>query len=171
MISEVSRPKKVSKLFWALAFFLVVAALIVPNFDFSLQEESPRADAVTDPFDQQVHEFDMHYREYGLTDLDVEQAIEYAPMIKARALADAGSVSAVEVIAAAETIEKYQHQIADQPDEGSRATLRNHRNAEIIENLVHVDQQKAVEAFDGVRADYIDTFDVDPAYMTEVPEP
>ncbi len=170
MISKVEKPRKLSKLFWAVVFFLVIAAVVIPQMDITVQEDSPRAQDLTDPFDEAVHELDMQYREQGLESLDPQQAVEVAPLLKARSLADVGSVSAEEITAVAEHIESYQYQIAQQPDEARRTTVRNHRNDEILELAPPVYPDRAIENIDEIRADFIDELGVDPSYMTDLPD-
>lgn len=168
MLPEVSKSKKVSRFFWAATFFLIVAAFVVPQVDFSLQEDSPRADDATDPFAPAVHEFDRRYSDQGLESSDPQKALDFAPLIKARALTEAGPLSEVEAIETAETIEKFRPQIAEQQTEGSRAALRNHRNEQIADNLTRIEHDDAVDVLDEVRDDYIDAFGVDPSWVTDV---
>lgn len=170
MISEVTKSKKVSKVLWAFAFFLIVAAFVIPQVDISLQQDSPRAQDITDPFAEPIHQFHLQYREQGLAAVDPQQAVDFAPMLKARSLADVGSVSAEEIAEIADLIEHHQHQIASQPDQVRRETFRNHRNEQILELAPRVDGERAIEAIDEIRADYIDELGVDPTYMSEVPD-
>ena len=170
VLPEAEQTKKVSWFLWGAAFFLIAAAFIVPNVDFSLQEDSPRADATSDPFRAEVHELEATFQQEGLVDVDPQRAVDHAPLLKARALTRIGSMSAVEVIDVADTIEEYQPQIAAQPDAARRVTMRNHRNDLIFDELHRVDKDDGVRLFDEIRDEFIETLDVDPAYQQQIPE-
>lgn len=155
--------KKWSRLIWGAAIFLLAAAFIIPNVDFSLQVDSPRADATPDPFDERVVDFEKRFDRGDVDEVDADEALQYAPYLKARSLTDAGPMTAGQIIRIVDEIEEFQSQIAEQPTAASRAALRSHRNEVILEELPRLDEERAVEALDEVRGRYIEVFEVDPA--------
>ncbi len=160
--------KHLSKIIWGAAVVLLIATIIVPNVDFSLQVDSPRADATPDPFDERVTELEAKIGDGRFADADADDALRLAAMIKARALTEAGPMTVTEIVWTIETIEEFQPQIAAQPDAASRETLRNHRNDLIADELPRLDRQKALSVLDEKRALYRDTFGVDPASLSEI---
>ncbi len=169
MLPEVEKTKKVSKFLWGAALVLIIAAFAIPEIDFTLQEDSPRADAIPDPFDQRVRDFEAVYHNGELADADPDRALDYAPHLKARALTDVGPMSAEQLIGVVDIIEEYRPQIAAQPDQRSRLSLRHHRNEQIVADLHRLDDEQAVAAIDAVRDDYIEAFDLDPSAVSTPP--
>ena len=162
--------KHLSKIIWGGAILLLLATIVVPRVDFSMQVDSPRADATPDPFDEQVERLEERMRSGSLGDADPHLAVRLAPMLKARSLTEAGPMAPTEIIWAVEWIEEYQPQIASQPTVPARETMRNYRNDLLVEELSRLDEDRARAALDEVRKHYRDAFDIDPAYIAEYPE-
>lgn len=163
----ITESRHLSKFIWGAAVLLLVATVIIPRVDFSLQVDSPRADATPDPFGDDIEELDRLVRTDQLADADPQTAIRLAPMIKARGLTEAGPMTVTDIRWTVEILEDYQPQLAAQPNAAARATLRDHRNQLITDELVRLDAQEAVAVLDAIRQQYIDTFGVDPAITAE----
>lgn len=163
--------KYFSKFIWAGAIFLLVATVIIPRVDFSLQKDSPRADATPDPFGEPINQMERLLRDGRLGDATAEEALRLAPALKARSLTAAGPMASSEIVWTVEKLEEYQPQIRAQPDEASEDALRNHRNELIFDALPRLDRQKGKESLDSVRQAYIDAIGVDPATTSKLPSP
>lgn len=161
-----ARPSKhLSRLMWGVALLLVVLAFVVPNIESSLSDDP---DGPVDAFDEKVQAFEKRLERGEPTPEDADRALEYAAFIKARSLTEAGSLSAPEVASAVDRIDKYQSQIANQPDMASRKTLRNRRTELIVEDTAQLDEDGARDALDSVRQDYRELFGFDPGLMVEL---
>ena len=166
----ITESKHFSKIIWGGAIFLLVATLIIPRVDFSLQQDSPRANMTPDPFDDRIVELENRLHDGRLSKADPEISLMYATALKARALTDAGPMTSAEIVWTVEQLDDYQSQIADQPTAASQQALREHRNDLILDELPRLDRQQATDAFDSVRRAYLDAFGVDPAKTASLPE-
>ena len=159
-----------SKIIWGAAVVLLILAVIVPNVDYSLQEDSPRADATTRPFGDSIDAMEAKLNDGRLANADPNAALAMATILKARALTAAGPMAHDEIVWAVDHLDDYQPQIADQQDRARRETVRNHRNRLLFEELPRLSPDEGSEVLNEVRRAYIEAFDVDPAWYRSVPD-
>ncbi len=163
-----SESKYFAHILWAGAFFLIIATVVIPQVDFSLQIDSPRADATPDPFTDDVVAFEEALLNEALSPDDADEGLQLSAMIKARSLTDAGPMSSGELRWATELIEDFQSQIRAQSDNRARLMLWNQRNEKLLDQLPRLDEERALQALDDRQQRYRDQLGIDPAMMTEV---
>ena len=152
-----------SRLMWGVVILLVVAAFIIPRVDMSIQHDSPRAQAVPDPFDDAVVAIEEELEANRLDTQDRDQAYRLAPLLKSRALTNAGPMTPSEMIWVVEHLQEYRPQIASQPSEAARETLRRHRNDLLFEELPRLDPERGSKALNEIRRAYLEALEIDPA--------
>ncbi len=162
-IPTLANSRHFPRLIWGFAILLIIAILVIPRIDRSLQEDSPRADATPDPFAEEVVEMEEKLQGGTLSEVDEEEALAAATLLKARSLTEAGPMTPTEIIFAVDHFDDFRPQIAAQPDTPSKETLRRHRNALLFEELPRLDEERGAQALDEIRRAYLEAFEIDPA--------
>ncbi len=165
-----TKSKYFAHFIWGGALFLIVATVVIPQVDISLQMDSPRADANPDPFSDEVVAFEEALLNDALTPDDADLGLRISPLIKARALTDAGPMTSGEIRWTADHIDDFQSQIGAQSQHRARLMLWNHRNEQLLDELPRLDEERALNALDDRQQRYRDQLLIDPAMMTRVAE-
>ncbi len=158
--------KYLSRIIWGAGFLLVAVAFIIPATGSDPGEGTTQGDAPLQVFDESVQAFEERLYAGASTADDAEVALEYAPFIKARALAHTGALSQEEITRAARQFRTSQGEIAALDDPNSREQLRRHRTSMILDEIQRIDTAQAHQALQEVRDAYETQFQIDPGLMS-----